>query len=52
MFIHYSFKLFIHMNLSDPFHIIIEIRQGEVLTPCLFTVYLDDLSQGWGTCHP
>jgi len=30
--------------LSEPFHVSNGVRQGRVLSPCLFAVYLDDLS--------
>ena len=32
------------MNLSESFHVTNGVRQGEVLSPYLFSVYLDDLS--------
>jgi len=45
MFIHYLLKtLFIHMYLSEPFHVANGVIQGRVLSPYLFAVYLDDLS--------
>jgi len=31
------------MNLSEPLHVTNQVRKGEVLSPYLFTVYLDDL---------
>ena len=31
-------------HLSDPFHVSNGVRQGGVLSPCLFAVYLDELS--------
>jgi len=31
-------------HLSEPFHVSNGVRQGGVLSPCLFAVYLDDLS--------
>jgi len=32
------------MNLSEPLHITNQVRQGGVISPYLFAVYLDDLS--------
>jgi len=43
MFTNYSLRN-IYTYLSKPFHVTIEIRQGEVLSPYLLDVYLDDLS--------
>ena len=36
-------KLFIHVNLSEPFHVTNHVRKGGILSSYLFAVYLDDL---------
>jgi len=36
------FKLFIHMNLSEALHVTNQVRQGGVLSPRLFAVYIVD----------
>ena len=33
-----------HFSFSEPFHVSNGVRQGGVLSPYLFAVYLDDLS--------
>jgi len=38
------FKLFIIMNLSEPFHVTNGVSQGGVLSLLFFSVHLDDLS--------
>ena len=36
-------KLFIHVNLSEPFHVTNHVRKGGILSSYLLAVYLDDL---------
>jgi len=31
-----------HMNSSEPLHVTDQVRKGEVLSPYLFSAYLDD----------
>ena len=44
MLITIHFKLFTHVNLSEPFHVTNGFRQGGILSPYFFAVYLYDLS--------
>jgi len=44
MSVHFHFKIFTPMNLSEPLHVIDQVIQGGVLSSCLFALYLDDLS--------
>ena len=37
-------------SLSDPFHVNNGVRQGGILSPYLFNVYMDDLSQSLNCC--
>ena len=37
-------------SLSDPFHVNNVVRQGGILSPYLFNVYMDDLSQSLNCC--
>ena len=37
-------------SLSNPFHVNNGVRQGGILSPYLFNVYMDDLSQSLNCC--
>ena len=37
-------------SLSEPFHVNNGVRQGGILSPYLFNVYMDDLSQSLNCC--